>query len=161
MEHYFSGSALAAVDRHGRLTLPPFVRTVLAKRTAAHALLFGRHEADPCLVGYDAVQVPYLAAELERRRLRDEAAGIDPAEHHARSRRLFGLASEAAVDGRGRVQLPEFERRRLRIGNHVLFVGTGPAFELWGLAQACDPRAGDVAELARFHLQQAGQPLAA
>lgn len=156
MDHYFSGSALGAVDRSGRVALPGFVRAVLARRAGTDALLFGRHENDPCLIGYDRARIPSLAAELERRRLRDEAEGLDPAAHHARARRLFGLATEAAIDGRGRVLLPELERRRLAIAGRALFVGTGAAFELWNLERACAPESGEVAEIARFHLEQAG-----
>lgn len=155
MDHYFSGSALGGVDRNGRVALPAFVRSILARRSVGDALLFGRHEADPCLIGYDRSRIPELAAELERRRLRDEAGGLDPAAHHARARRLFGLASEASIDSRGRVLLPELERRRLAIAGHALFVGTGAAFEVWSLERACAD-SGEVAEIARFHLEQAG-----
>jgi DNA-binding transcriptional regulator/RsmH inhibitor MraZ len=160
MDHYFSGSALGSVDRNGRVALPGFVRSVLARRTGGDALLFGRHEADPCLIGYDRSRIPQLAAELERRRLRDEAEGLDAVAHHARARRLFGLASEASVDGRGRVLLPELERRRLAIAGHALFIGTGAAFEVWSLERACT-EAGEVAEIARFHPEQAGLSAAA
>jgi MraZ protein len=161
MEHYFSGSALGVVDRHGRVTLPSFIKAVLARRSGANTLLLGRHEADACLIGYDRGYVPHLAAELERRRLRDEAEGNDPAEHHARTRRLFGLASEVTVDSRGGVLLPQLERRRLGIGGQALFVGTGASFELWSIERATSGEDGAVAELARFHLDQTGQPRAA
>ena len=160
MNHYFSGSAVGAVDRHGRVTLPAFVRSGLAQRSGAGVMLFGRHEADPCLIGYDRPQVPHIAAELERLRLRDEAAGIDASTHHARLRRIFGLASEASVDARARVLLPELERRRLCLDGPVLFVGTGTTFELWSLEEAC-ARTGAVAEIARFHREQSQLPAVA
>ena len=156
MDHYFTGSALGIADRQGRIALPAFVRSALARCSDAASLLLVRHEADPCLMGFDRVQLPGFHAELERRRLRDEAAGGAAGEHHARARRLFGLASEAGIDGRGRIVLPELERRRLGIGREVLFLGAGATFEIWSAARAAACADEAVADAARFHLAEAG-----
>ena len=155
MELYFSGSATGAVDRHGRLALPTFVRSVLARSPSGGGLFFGRHETDACVVGYDRSRIQQLAADLERKRLLDEAQGVAPATHHARCRRLFGLATEAPFDDRGRVHFPAHERSRLGIVEKALFVGIGVAFEVWGLEQACDAEADSVAEIARYHMTDA------
>ncbi|HEY0147488.1 MAG TPA: hypothetical protein VGB70_00640 [Allosphingosinicella sp.] len=161
MGHFFSGSAVSIIDRNKRVTLPPFVRTVLAHRSGGGNLLLGRHESDPCLIGYDRSQVPHLAAELERLRLRDEAAGVDASAHHARLRRIFGLASEVSVDARGKALLPELERRRSGLDGAVLFVGTGATFELWSLEQAARSSSATVAEIARFHFEHSRIPAVA
>lgn len=150
LDHFFSGSALCAVDGAGRLILPVFVRATLARRGHDRALMIGAHASDPCLVVYDRSVLPQLHAELERRRLGAEP-GADQ-RHDARVRRTFGFADEAAVEA-GVVILPPLMRRRARIGAFALLVGAGATFEIWDAQAARDSDDPDLAELARFHLE--------
>ena len=150
IEHLFSGNALLPVDAEGRTTLPPFVLSVLDRRGAGARLLFGAHEQDPCISGYDEGYQALLHAEIERRRLRDEAEGVPAAAHHNRARSLFGAVERAGYDAGGRITLPPMARSRGRIGERALFVGAGGSFELWDpdLARAAgDP---EIRELATF-----------
>jgi len=128
VEALFMGSAVCAVDGEGGVFLPTFVRTVLALRPEA-AILLGSHETDLCLVAYDPAQAGELQLECRRRRLAEEVSRPDAC--HARARRIFGLLQAVAIDADGRSILPELLRRRARIGDTALIVGTGGAFEVW------------------------------
>ena len=130
----FGGNALAAVDPAGRVRLPLFVRETLVRRTESRRLVFGAHENDPCLSGYEPA---YRAAFFDRNG----------------SRRIFGFAEEAEYDARGRVTLPPMMRWKARIGLLALFVGTGGAFEIWNpelALQAGDP---ELQQMAEYRLQ--------
>jgi MraZ protein len=127
----FSGNALGALDEEGRVRLPPFILREMARHEGVGRVLLGVHESDPCLTGYGSALRPRLEAELERRRLRDEALGRAPEEHHARARRTFGLVEEARYDEAGRMTLPPLARRRGGLGRSILFIGAGSHFEIW------------------------------
>lgn len=129
--HIFSGNALGALDEDGRVSLPPFILREMARHEGGGRVMFGVHESDPCLTGYGSALRPRLQAELERRRLRDEALGRAPDEHHARARRTFGLVEEAQYDEAGRLTLPPMARRRGGLGRQILFIGAGSHFEIW------------------------------
>ncbi len=148
----FSGSALGEVAPDGAVRLPDFIRRGIAAGTAGGRVVFGVHDRDPCVTAHRPAQWQAIEAELERQRLRDEGRGADPAEHQRRARRAFGLAEEAQLDGRGRVRLPELMRRRGRIGNLALFVGTGAGFEIWDPEVARETGDEDLRELAEFRL---------
>ena len=128
--HIFSGNALGALDEEGRVRLPPFILHEMARHGDGGRVLLGVHETDPCVTGYGPALRPRLQAELERRRLRDEALGRPSEEHHARARRTFGLVEEARYDDGGRMTLPPLARRRGGLGRTVLFIGAGSHFEL-------------------------------
>jgi MraZ protein len=127
----FSGNALGALDPDGRVRLPPFILREMARHGDGGRVLLGVHEKDPCITGYGPGLRPRLHAELERRRLRDEALGRPPEEHHARARHTFGLVEEAKYDDGGRLTLPPLARRRGGLGSRILFIGAGTHFELW------------------------------
>lgn len=129
--HIFSGNALGALDEEGRVRLPTFILREMGRQGDGGRLLLGVHESDPCLTGYGTALKPRLHAELERRRLRDEALGQPADAHHARARHTFGLVEEASYDEAGRLTLPPLARRRGGLGRSILFVGAGSHFELW------------------------------
>jgi MraZ protein len=150
LEHLFSSSALCAVDAGGCVSLPPFVRTALERRSDSPAVVIGLHDIDPCLRAYDRGYVHILHAEHERCRLAENGSEI----HYARARRIFGFSEEAACDYEGRITLPPLMRRKGKIEDLALFVGTGGAFEIWNPQLALE--AGDTAlrELAIWRLEE-------
>jgi MraZ protein len=154
LERLFSGSGLSAVDAAGRTRLPDFVRHALIGRSDGRRLFVGMHEKDVCLAGFDPLYAAILHQDLERRRLAGEAAGEPQAAHHARARRLFGTAEEAQLDPDFTIVLPELPRRRGRIGNLALFVGTGGMFEIWDPCVACDAGGADLRALAEHRLAE-------
>lgn len=156
MEDLFSGYALGPVDADGWTTLPPFVLRVLERRRAGPLVLFGIHETDPCISGYDEHYLLTVQEETERRRLRDEAAGLSGDLHRTRVRRLFGAVARSGVTETGRIALPPMMRRRSGIGRSAFFVGTGGSFEIWDpeVARQTDTMLGEMADFAVLETQQ-------
>jgi MraZ protein len=151
VEHLFSGSAVNAVGADGTVSLPPFIRRVLDSGAGTGRMMVGAHESDPCLTAYEPRHAPVLRAEIERRRLRDEAAGADASIHYARARRTFGFVEHAEIEA-GRLMLPEIMRRKGRIEGRVLFVGTGGGFEIWNPDVAREAGDEGLRELAEYRL---------
>ena len=155
--HIFSGNALGALDEEGRVRLPSFILREMARHGDGGRVLLGVHEKDPCVTGYGLELRPRLQAELERRRLRDEANGRPSDEHHARARRTFGMVEEASYDDGGRLTLPPLARRRGGLGGTILFIGAGSHFELWDPSLAMAEGDEELRFLAEYRLG-AGAP---
>ncbi len=153
-DYLFSGSALVAVDTQGRLFLPGFVRHRVDRCCDSQRVLIGPHEIYPCLSGYGRAYGPMLIQELERKRLREEAAGAGPEGHHRRAHRMFGAQEEAGYSSSGRMALPPIIRRRARIDRHALFIGAGATFEIWNPHLALEMGDEDLREIASFRLDQ-------
>lgn len=151
VEHLFSGSAVDLVGPDGAVRLPPFILRVVEGGAGLGRMMVGAHESDPCLTAWEARRAPALAAEVERQRLRGETLGAPAAEHHSRARRAFGFVEDAIIE-RGRLTIPPMMRRKGRIGEQVLFVGTGSGFEIWNpeVARAADDEA--LREIAEYRL---------
>ena len=156
LEHLFNGSALSAVDAKGRLSVPSFIRGVVERRSDAKAIVIGVHESSPCLNAYDRGYARFLYNENERRRLAEEAAGGDLAAHHARARRTFGLTEDVPYDTSGRIILPPMMRRKGRIDDLALFVGTGGTFEIWNPQLALEGGDEELRDLAAYRLEEKG-----
>jgi MraZ protein len=150
--HIFSGNALGALDEEGRVRLPPFILREMARHGDGGRLLLGVHEKDRCVTGYGPALRPRLQAELERRRLRDEANGRPSDEHHARARRTFGMVEEASYDDCGRLTLPPLARRRGGLDGKILFIGAGSHFELWDPSLAMAEGDEELRFLAEYRL---------
>ena len=154
LEHLFNGSALNAVDAKGRLSVPSFIRSVVERRSEAKAIIIGVHEVDPCLTAYDRNYARNLFSENERRRLTEE--GRDPQAHFARARRTFGVTEEVPYDTSGRIILPPMMRRKGRIDDLALFIGTGGTFEIWNPRLALESGDENLRELAAWRLEEKG-----
>jgi MraZ protein len=131
----FGGSAIGAVGAGGRLRLPPFILDTLRRRSDGRRVVFGAHESDPCLSGYEPA---WRAALLGR----------------DGGRRLFGFSEEAEFDSAGRVTLPPILRWKGRIDGRALFVGTGGAFEIWNPELALETGEPALRELAEYRLRE-------
>jgi transcriptional regulator MraZ len=159
LQHLFNGSALNAVDAKGRLSLPGFVRTIVERRSSEKTIILGKHETDPCLVGYDTSYNATLLDDMRRRRLRDEERGVDPSAHHGRSRRAFGFTEPATYDSTGRISLPPVIRRIGQIEDLVLFIGAGETFELWNPRLALASDDPELRAWAEYRLEERGVQL--
>lgn len=155
LEHLFNGGALNGVDAKGRLSVPAFVRATIERRTAEKSIVLGKHEVDPCLVGYDASYKQKILAEINERKRADIERGGDPRAHHSRNRRAF-ITESCTWDSSGRIVLPPMMRRIAGIEDLVLFVGAGETFELWSPQAALDSGDADLAELAAYKLEERG-----
>jgi MraZ protein len=156
--HIFSGNALGALDEEGRVRLPPFILREMARHPDGGRVLLGVHEKDPCITGYAPGLQPRLEAELERRRLRDEALGRAADDHHARARRTFGLVEEARCDECGRIILPPLARRRGGLGREILFIGAGSHFEIWDPSLAAAEGDEELRFVAEYRLGRRADP---
>jgi len=156
--HIFSGNAIGALDAEGRVRLPPFILREMARHEGGGRVMLGIHESDPCLTGYGSALRPRLEAELERRRLRDEALGRAPDEHHARARRTFGLVEEASYDEAGCLTLPPLARRRGGLGRSILFIGAGSHFEIWDTSLAMAEGDDELRFVAEYRLAGGDTP---
>jgi len=159
LEHLFNGSALNAVDGKGRLSVPAFIRGVVERRSDAKAIILGQHAVDPCLTAYDRGYGRHLQAEIERKRLIEEAAGSDATAHFARARRTFGITEDVPYDTSGRIILPPMMRRKGQIEELALFVGVGGTFEIWNPYVALQSGDEDLKDLAAYRLEEKGLPL--
>jgi DNA-binding transcriptional regulator/RsmH inhibitor MraZ len=146
LEHLFTGSALCTVSGDGHFVLPTFARTVLARRSDAGRLTFGRHELDPCLIAYNRQHGCLIHADLERRRL----AGADG--DRRASRRAFGQAEEVALSPSGMVAIPAMLRELGGIRLSALLIGAGGTFEIWNPQDALESEDGFLSEMAAWRL---------
>ena len=147
-EHLFSGSAVDSVGPGGAIALPPFIRRVMEADPGTGRITIGAHERDPCLVAWETERAPALLAEIERRRLRDEAIGAPAEDHHGRARLAFGFVEDGAIRD-GRLIIPPMMRRKGRIADRALFIGTGSGFEIWSpelVRASADPALREIAE---------------
>jgi MraZ protein len=153
LEHLFSSSALCTVDDGGSVSLPPFVRNTLERRADSPAVVIGLHETEPCLRAYNSGYVRILHADHERCRSAETAEA-----YHTRARRTFGFTEEASYGPDGKITLPPLMRRKGKIEDLALFVGTGGTFEIWNPQLALE--AGDVSlrELAIWRLEEFPPP---
>lgn len=150
MEHLFNSSALCTVDAGGSVSLPPFVRAALERRSDSPAVVIGLHDTDPCLRAYDRGYVRILHADLERCRQAESGSKA----HHARARRIFGFTEEASYGADGRITLPPLMRQKGKIEDLALFVGTGGTVEIWNPQLALEAGDVDLRELAIWRLEQ-------
>ncbi len=118
LEHFFSGSALVAVDAKGRLSVPAGIRQKIERRSDTRAIVLTRHPTEPCLTGFDTNYLRLLYVDNERRRLAEEER--DPLAHHSRDRRSFGSAEEVPYDTSGRILLTEVGAKQVHGKSAVL-----------------------------------------
>jgi MraZ protein len=154
LDHYFSGSALVAVDAKGRLSVPAGIRQKIERRSDTRAIVLTRHPLEPCLTGFDTNYLRLLHLDNERRRLAEEER--DPLAHYSRERRSFGSAEEVPYDTSGRILLTAKLRRRGRLEDLALFVGVGATFELWNPQLALKSDEPEIREFAAEALEERG-----
>jgi MraZ protein len=156
VDDFFQGSALNAVDAKGRLSVPAFVRGVIERRSDGRFIVVGAHDVSPCLTAYGRQYARNIYAELERRRLAEEAKGGAIDDHYERARRLFGMTEDVPYDPSGRIVLPQMMRRKGKIEDLALFVGIGGVVEIWNPRLALEVGGPDLKEIAAWRLEEKG-----
>ena len=118
------------LDAKGRVSVPASFRAVLERQSLAPAA-----GSSPNIYCYPALDAPALDAGGE-----GLAATIDGLlaglpdysdERDELSVALYGDVHLLAVDGDGRIVLPEGLRRHAGLGQQVTFVGLGQKFQIW------------------------------
>jgi len=153
MTALFHGNDLCEVDGEGHVALPAFVAEAFDAEAAD--LLVGRHDSEPCLIGYGRDHLEALAARTEARRIAGEARGEDARAHYRRMRRAFGLV-DRMPRADARLRIPAAMRHLGRIERLALFVGAGDSFEIWNPALALASGDEQFRDLAAWRLQARG-----
>ena len=158
LEHLFQGSALNAVDGKGRVSVPAFLRGVIERRGDARTIVLAAHEAFPCLAAYDPAYAAMKHSKLERLLEKEETSADAQLDYQQRNLMAFAATEEVPYDSSGRIVLPPMMRRKGKIEDLALFLGTGETFQIWNpqllLDDARIPE--DLKDIARFRLEERG-----
>jgi MraZ protein len=122
----FRGVTNLSLDVKGRLAVPARYRDALTSGAEGRVVL----TADPsrCLLLYPLAEWEPKQAQLMG------FSSFDP-KIRALQRLLVGHADEVELDGSGRILIPPALRSYASLDKHVVLVGQGHRFELWGHAQ--------------------------
>ena len=122
----FRGVTHLSLDAKGRLAVPARHRDALLAQGNGRLVL----TADPsrCLLVYpvDAWE-PIQARLMALSSFNDKIRSLQ--------RQLVGHADDVEIDGSGRILVPPALRDYASLDKHVVLVGQGHRFELWGHAQ--------------------------
>lgn len=153
----FRGHGLQAIDGKGRVAIPAPLRAVIERNSGERVLLISRHEADPCLIGYDRDWSELLHARLARQEERalDKGESVD---RHTIARRAFGLVEDVPFDASGRFILPPFFRAKGQLEDLAFFYATGDNFEIWNPRVLIETPGidDDTKEIVAYHLAARG-----
>lgn len=152
----YSGSALAAIDDKGRLSVPSFLRKDLIASSEGRVLCLGTHEKWDCLVGFGLSRKAEMLAEINREEDIAIARG-EAYDRDAAGARKFSSLQELNFDASGRFIMPPILQAVADMSEHVMFHGNGSTFCLWDPQTLLDT-AADVPvnkKLVRFHLDEA------
>ncbi|MFA6534090.1 MAG: division/cell wall cluster transcriptional repressor MraZ [Patescibacteria group bacterium] len=134
----FIGEYQHSLDEKGRLAIPVKFRRELAKAVVTKGL-------DDCLVIYPAAEWKKLADKLA-------SLPISQANTRAFSRLMLAGAMDVAVDGQGRVGLPDYLREFAGLNKKVIITGLYNRVEIWDQAkwekyrQGVEGQSGEIAE---------------
>jgi MraZ protein len=106
------------VDSKGRLPLPPKFR-----QEFINGLVLTRG-TEPCIVVYKSEEFKKLADTLSNQT-------VAKSKMRRLNRFIFGSAFDQALDGQGRIALPQSLRSYAQIEDAVIIVGDNKCIELW------------------------------
>ena len=119
----FRGITDISLDERGRMAMPTRYREMFRGRSEGRLVItIARH--DPCLRVY--AEEDWLAVEDELKDLDD-----DDGENRRQQHMLIGFATDAELDGNGRVLIPQRLRDYARLAKKVVVVGQPNRLELW------------------------------
>lgn len=135
----FSGEYTYSIDEKKRLAIPPKFRQVLGKKAVITRGL------DNCLFLYPLKDWAKLAKKISQLPLAQaDARGF--------TRLMLGGAMEAAMDGLGRILIPDYLKKYAFLKKKVIFVGLYDRIEIWDeeefqkYREKTELAAGDIAE---------------
>jgi MraZ protein len=119
----FLGTFTCRIDGKGRVSFPaPFRNALLARQSQGIAIT--RSLGEPALEGITLERLNSLAEAMEQL----------PFNHPDRRRLqmlLFGGSHELSIDKEGRCSPPRTLLDQVKIGNDIIFVGSGSTFHIW------------------------------
>lgn len=119
----FKGFNSISIDAKGRLAIPARHRDQLSAEDSG-ALILTLNPWDRCLWLYPASQWALIEAKLQ------ELSDFDR-EARRTKQIIRGYATDCALDGQGRVLLPNELRKFALLGKRIVFLGQGSKFEIW------------------------------
>lgn len=135
----FRGTSAINLDAKGRLAMPSRYRDELEQRCAGH-LVITVDVNDPCLCIYPLA---------EWQRVEEQLIRLPSAHEKTRlyKRVLIGNAEDLALDGSGRITIPQRLREFSGLGKQVVLVGQLNKFQLWDEQQWNATLEKDLAEI--------------
>ena len=119
----FKGFNSISIDAKGRLAIPARHRDQLSAEDSG-ALILTLNPWDRCLWLYPASQWAFIEAKLQ------ELSDFDR-EARRTKQIIRGYATDCALDGQGRVLLPNELRKFALLDKRIAFLGQGNKFEIW------------------------------
>jgi MraZ protein len=118
----FLSTFVNKVDRKGRVSVPATFRTALAGQSFNG------------IVAFRSFKLPMIdASGIDR--IEEMSARIDGLPEFSEERdalqSIFGDAQQLALDGEGRIVLPELLCQHAGITENATFVGAGKTFQIW------------------------------
>ena len=126
----YKGHTLNAIDAKGRVVIPAGLRQIVEQNGTGRLLVIGKHDSDPCLIGYDSGWAMHLHAQRTHRDSVQFDKNGTPAGSNP-NRRAFGMTEDVPFDPSGRFVLPPFYKSRAKLDDLAFFLGTGDTFEIW------------------------------
>ena len=123
----FLSTYVNKVDRKGRVSVPATFRSTLATNRQPNLL-----------VAFPSMRVPAVECTGSDRieEMQDRIESLEQfSEEYENLTQLFADAHPLAMDGEGRVILPEKLKEHAQISADVAFVGLGAMFQLWDPAR--------------------------
>lgn len=113
------------IDSKGRVSVPAQFRVSLVNEGFSGMVVYESFIND-CIEGCDLDRIKKLSESIDN---------LDPfsEERDAFATAVLGGSSQLAIDGDGRVILPEILLKKAKIKDSVVFVGKGSTFEIWPL----------------------------
>jgi MraZ protein len=119
----FISTYVNKVDRKGRVSVPATFRSTLATNRQPNLV-----------IAFPSMKLPALECTGGDRmvEMHDRIETLDQfSEEYENLSLLFAEAHQLAMDGEGRVILPEKLKEHAHIADEVAFVGLGAMFQLW------------------------------
>ena len=119
----FNGFSTISIDAKGRLAVPSRHRDQLSS-DASNALILTLNPWDRCL---------WLYPRSEWELIEEKLQALSDFDREARRTKqiIRGYATDCALDGQGRVLLPNELRKVALLDKRVAFLGQGNKFEIW------------------------------
>ncbi len=111
------------VDAKGRVSVPAQFRAQLVNKDFSGIVVYESFIND-CIEGCDVERIKQISDSIDN---------LDPfsEERDAFAAAVLGGSSQIAIDGDGRVILPEILLKKAKIKGLAVFVGKGSTFEIW------------------------------
>ena len=111
------------IDAKGRVSVPVQFRASLVNPEFSGMIVYESFTND-CIEGCDLERIKKISESIDN---------LDPfsEEREAFATAVLGGSTQLAIDGDGRVILPEKLLKKVKIKDQLVFVGKGSTFEIW------------------------------